>query len=155
MLSFQLDFEIYDGHINTFLIGSKSLFEKIEIIVQLLAKSIDVEVEITHKLIELESSDISYKLMIDIKYPVQLVFGSNITGTQIDEWFRQGLSLILNKKNEEDSIHSLSLLAKETGLELYFIYVAIPENILKELLGDFEKLSILLFKKLVFLEKQG
>lgn len=153
MLTFQLNFDIDEGYLNTFLIGSRSLFEKIEAIVKLFAQSIDVEVELTYKLIELENSNISYLLKIDIKYPLQMVFGNNINKDQIDAWFQNGLSLLLDKKEQKDEHNSLSELAHKTEVDLYFIYVEIPENILTKLLDDFEKLSILLFKRLVFFVK--
>lgn len=152
MLSFKLDFEIDEGHINTFLIGSKSLFEKIDAIALLIAGSIDVEIDVKYKLVELESTHILYNLLVDLSYPIQPVFGYNISKEQIDDWFRHGLTLLLNKRDREESIYSFSTFAKKTGLDLYFIYVEIPENILMKLLDDFEKMSILLFKKLVFLE---
>lgn len=155
MISFQLNFDINEGHINTFLIGSKSLFDKMEAIAQLIAQSIDVEIEFNYKLIELESRNISYEVIIDIRYPIQQVFGHNITKDQIDNWFRYGLTLLLDKRSREEEHKSLSELANKTGLDLYFIYVEIPEKTLLKLLDDFGKLSILLFNKLVFMEKQG
>jgi hypothetical protein len=152
MFSYQLDFEVNEGNINTFLIGSKNLFEKINVLEHLLANSIDVEIEIEHKLIELENKKISYQVDVDIKYPQQHVLGVNIDKNQIDQWFNQGLKLILENRSLEECIRSIDILAEDIKLNLYLLYIKIPDNILKKSLDDLEKLSILLFNKLVFFE---
>lgn len=152
MFSYQLDFEINEGNINTFLIGSKNLFEKINILEQLLADSIDVGIGIEHKLIELENKKISYQLDIEIKYPKQNALGINISKEQIDRWFNQGLKLILENRSIDECIRSINILANDIELNLYLLYVKIPDNKFKKSLDDLEKLSILLFNKLAFFE---
>ncbi len=152
MFSYQLDFEINEGNINTFLIGSKNLFEKINVLEQLLANSIDVKIDIEHKLIELENRKISYQVDIDINYPTQHVLGINISKEQIDRWFNQGLKLILENRSIDECLKSINILANDIELNLYLLYVKIPDNSLKKSLDDLEKLSILLFNKLVFFE---
>ena len=153
MLTFQLRFEIDEGNINTFLIGSKSLFENIESIVKLLGQSIDVETILSYKLIELESDTITYLLALHIEYPMQMVFGHNISNEQIDTWFKKGLDLLIHNKTDSNANNGLSDLANEIGIDQYFIYIQIPADFLIKLLDDFEKLSILLFNKLVLFEK--
>jgi hypothetical protein len=154
MISFKLDFDIYEGHVNTFLIGSKSLFEQIDCIITLISHSIDVDADVTYKLVELETGNISYLLNVDVQYPIQPVFGHNLTKEQIDNWYRELLLLFLGDRDKEKSINSIPVIAGQTGLDLYFIYVEIPKDNLVKLLDDFEKLSILLFRNLSLCEDE-
>ncbi|MGL1892767.1 MAG: hypothetical protein OCD02_14140 [Spirochaetaceae bacterium] len=153
MLSYQFDFDIEEGNINTFLIGSKKLFGQIQNIGTLLGNSIDIGIDMEYKLIELDNSIISYNLTFSIKYPVQKLLGANLGRWQIEAWINRGLDLILNRVEIEQCFSSIDMLATEIELDKNIVYVKIPENILEIALEDFEKLSILLFRKLTFKEK--
>ncbi|QEN04715.1 hypothetical protein EW093_08340 [Thiospirochaeta perfilievii] len=152
MFSYQLDFKINEGNMNSFLIGTKTLFEKIYQLAKMLGSVIDVEILIEHKLIEIESSKISYQLDIDIKYPIQNALGSNINKHQIDDWISKGFQILLSYNSVDECISSLNSLVEKLKLYNYLLYVKIPEKKLKRSLEDMEKLSILLFNDLVFYE---
>lgn len=152
MLRYQLDFEINEGNINTFLIGSKILFEKIYYIEDLFANSIGVNINLEHKLVELENKKISYNIGLKTEDSLQKVFGENITDEQIEEWFSQGLKLIFDENSVDETFNNIIFLAKKLKLDHYFLYVEISSNILKKSLTELENLSILLFNKLAFFE---
>lgn len=152
MFSYQLDFEINEEEINKFLIDSRNLFEIFYSLEQLLADSIDVEILIEFKLIELENKKISYQVDIDINYPKQHALGIHISKEQIDKWFIKGFKLILTNGSTDECIKAINKLADDLELNLYLLYVKIPDNKLKKSLGELEKLSKLLFNKLVFFE---
>ncbi len=65
---------------------------------------------------------------------------------------RDALKLILENRSIDECIRSIDILANDIKLNLYLLYVKIPDNNLKKSLVDLEKLSILLFNKLVFFE---
>ncbi len=153
MLNYQLDFDIEDGNINTFLIGSKQLFESVDKIIDLISKSLDLTYSFDHKLIELENNKISYKLNLDITYPLQNGFGLKLEKDQINSWFTKSLKIILNDTANTKVVNNLNQLAKDINIDQNFIYVEIPLNIFTKTLEDLKNLSILLFIKLTFIEK--
>ena len=152
MIKFQFDFEINEGSINSFLIGSKKLFEKFYILEELLANSIDIKIGLNHKLIELEGNKISYLLDIEIIYPLQNVLGNNLTKEQVDKWLVDGFKILMTEKDILTAIKKIHELALHLSFTTYFLYVKIPDNYLKKCLEDIENLSILLFNNLVFFE---
>lgn len=154
MLNYQFDFYITEGEMNTFLVGSKGLFEKVKIYETLLSNAIDVNVQITYKLIELEHHKISYNINAYIEYPIQMLLGEPLLKRQIDRWFINGWKLLFSDNLIEDVPKSLDMLAEELELTNNFIYVKISEKKVIKALEDLKKMSILLFNKLDFYEKK-
>ncbi|MBN1682504.1 hypothetical protein JW865_03005 [Candidatus Bathyarchaeota archaeon] len=155
MLNCQIEFEINQGQINRFLIGSKSFFSLIEKIVDSLALSINVEVEIKSSLAELESKKIIYNLEFYINYPIQRNLGVNIDNRDIETWFFTGLSLFFESDSTNILIYELDNLAEKLKISSTILYIKISEKKMKNLLDDLKNLSILLFNKLVFSRKEG
>ena len=155
MLNYQFDFYITEGEMNTFLVGSKELFEKVKVYESLLSRAIDVEIEITYKLIELEHHKISYNIEFFIRYPDQMLLGEPLLRSQIDHWFSHGWELLFSNIPICDIPTSLDILAEELELTNNFIYVKISEEKVIKSLEDLKKISILLFNKLDFFEKKG
>ncbi len=153
MIRYQLDFQISEGNINTFFIGSKKLFEQFEYFVKLLAKSIDIDIKVKHKLIELESNQISYELELDIEHPVQRVLGNDLDSEQINGWITKGIELLFKKNSTENFLFDIDKLATELSLNNYILYKKLSVNIIEKYLDDLENLSILLFNRLVFIRK--
>lgn len=148
MLKYQLDFYIDEGNMNTFLIGTKDLFEKIKNLVSNLSCTIDVEADVTYKMSELENGRISYDLNIDIDYPSQMLLGDSFSREQIDSWFIYGCSLLWGQNEDKDVGRSLNETADLLELRSNFVFTDFPLKKIKISLEDFKKLSILLFKKL-------
>lgn len=153
MVSYQLDFYIEDGCMNTFLIGSKDLFEKVKAIIQLLSEAIDIKTNAVYKMVELENRKISYSLSLNISYPSQMLLGSALQRDQIDSWFNKGMALFLSGNSTEEVKNSLNNIALDIKLNSSFVYVDIPEKKIEICLEDLKKLSILLFKKLDYFLK--
>ena len=152
MLKFRLDFFINEGEMNTFLVGSKSLFEKVKLYENLLSKSINVEISVEYKMIELEHKRISYDVVVEIEYPLQMLLGVSLTKEQIDSWFSFGCSLLFASERAEVIVEKLSSFANEIGLNKNLLYVDLPVKKIENSLEDLKKLSILLFRKLEFRE---
>ncbi len=155
MLNYRLDFFIERGSMNTFLIGSKDLFEKIKHYETLLAKAIDIEIQINYKMVELENHKISYIFQLDILYPLQRLLGGSLSKDQIDGWFKNNSQLLFNDFSSLEIENSLKESAKKIIIDQNFIYEEIPLKKIKNSLEDLKKLSILLFKKLEFFENKG
>ncbi len=155
MLNYQLDFYIEKGSMNTFLIGSKDLFDKITTFETLLAKTIDIEIKVGYKMVELENHKISYILQLDILYPLQRLLGGNLSREQVDNWFKDNWQLLFCNFTADEIASKLKNSSKRIIQDQNFIYKEIPIKKIMNSLEDLKKLSILLFKKLEFFENKG
>ncbi len=153
MQNYCFNFDIGNGNINSFLIGSKPIFESIEKIINIIGKSLDIGSNFSYKLLELENNSISYHGDLEILYPIQNGFGTKISKETIDAWFSKALSIILNNTDPEIIFEDLGKLGRELELQNNIIFVKINEAILKKHLEELEKLSIFLLVKLSFYEK--
>lgn len=155
MFIYQLKYEIEEGQMNRFLIGSRTLFDLLESYITVLLKTVDVKAKTKHKLVELESRRITYQLELEIEYTKQYLLGTHPDNSKIDSWIESGLNTLFSDFTPENSIKMLKESVDSLKLNQSILYVELPEKYLLNLLEDLQKLSILLFNKLVFFEKKG